>query len=164
MNPAPDHNDWLDEVERRRLGSEAVSALRQQLANRPREAARLEAELALNQLLDAQPCPRAASNFTHRVLAEIVAQESRSPARSGRRLAWLRLPRFAIYATAVAALEGGWWQFQLHKRGQLAATVSEVSQVAAIPGVAWLQDFEAIQSFRTEPQPGDVALLAALNE
>jgi hypothetical protein len=33
-----------------------------------------------------------------------------------------------------------------------------------VPGVEVLRDFEAIRSFRTAAQPGDVALLAALNE
>ncbi len=164
MHSAPDHDDWLDEVERRVLSAEELSTLRRQLASRPREATRLEEELALNRLLDGGFRPRASSNFTQRVLADLAVREPASRRSQFGGWARLRFPRFVLYATAALAMTIGWWQFQLHQRVQLAASVAEISRAAAVPGLALLQDFEAIQSFRAAPQPGDLALLAALNE
>lgn len=167
MNPAPENNDWLDDVEGRRLTAEERSALRRELAGRPRELARLDEELALNGLLDARPVSRAASNFTARVMSEIAADTARAGRSRAHRWPWFRLPRLmlaATAATAAVALVLGAWQLQRHHRAQLAVSVSEVSLAAAVPGVEVLQDFEAIRSFRTAAQPGDVALLAALNE
>ena len=164
MNPAPENNDWLDDVERRRLTAEERATLRRELAGRPRELARLDEELALNGLLDSRPVPRAASNFTVRVLAEIAAETARAERPRADRWSWFRLPRLVFAATVAVAVTFGWSQMRRHHRTELAASVSEVSLAAAVPGVEVLQDFEAIRSFRTAAQPGDVALLAALNE
>src|SRR5688572_9135582 len=98
MNPVPENNDWLDEVERRRLPADEVERLRRELAARPREAARLEEELRLNALLDGGPRPEPSSNFTSRVLAAIEAEEARAARESAGVIGWLRalrLPRLA---------------------------------------------------------------------
>lgn len=164
MTPAPDPEDWLDEVERRRLTAEECAGLRQDLCGRPRELARLDQELALNKLLDGRAGHRASGNFTRRVMDAIALDEAATErARAGRRR-WLWLPRFALTAALLLAVGAGWWQFRSSRRSQIAAGVVAVSRAAAIPGVEVLQDFEAIRSFRTAAQPGDVALLAALNE
>jgi hypothetical protein len=164
MNPAPENNDWLDDVEGRRLTAEEHSALRRELTGRPRELARLDEELALNGLLDARLVPRATSSFTARVMAEIAADTARAERSRTHRWSWFRLPRLVFAATVALAVTLGWSQVQRHHRIELAASVSEVSLAAAVPGVEVLRDFEAIRSFRTVAQPGDVALLAALNE
>lgn len=164
MNSAPENNDWLNEVEGRRLTAEERATLRRELAGRPRELARLDEELALNELLDSQPVPRAASNFTARVMAEIAAETARAERSRAHRWSCFRLPRLVFAATVALAVTLGWSQMRRHHRTELAASVSEVSLAAAVPGVEVLQDFEAIRSFRTAAQPGDVALLAALNE
>ena len=164
MNPAPENNDWLDDVEGRRLTAEERSALRRELAGRPRELARLDEELALNGLLDSRPVPRAAGNFTARVIAEIAAETARAERSRADRWSWFRLPRLVFAATVALVVTVGWSQLRRQHRTELAASVSEVSLAAAVPGVEVLQDFEAIRSFRTAAQPGDVALLAALTE
>lgn len=164
MNTAPENNDWIDYVEGRRLTAEEQATLRRELAGRPRELARLDEELALNGLLDSRPVPRAASNFTARVMAEIAAETARAERSQADRWSWFRLPRLVFAATVALAVTLGWSQMRRHHRTELAASVSEVSLAAAVPGVEVLQDFEAIRSFRTAAQPGDVALLAALNE
>ena len=164
MNPAPENNDWLDDVEGRRPTAEERAALRRELTGRPRELARLDEELALNGLLDSRPVPRTASNFTARVMAEIAAETARAERSQAQRWSWFRLPRLVFAATVALALALGAYQLQRHHRAQLAVSVSEVSLAAAVPGIEVLRDFEAIRSFRTVAQPGDVALLAALNE
>lgn len=167
MNPVPENNDWLDEVERRRLPADEVERLRHELAARPRETARLEEELRLNALLDGGPRPAPSSNFTSRVLAAIEAEEARTARESAGLLGWLRvlrLPRLAAFATVLVAAGVAWWQFQLYQRGTLAHQVSEVSQLAAVPGVETLRDFDAIQLLRVAAQPDDLKLVAALDE
>jgi hypothetical protein len=73
-------------------------------------------------------------------------------------------PRIAWGFAGLALGVIGWWQLQGVARARLAASVAEVSRAAAVPGVEVLQDFDAIRSFQTTAQPGDVALLAALTE
>jgi hypothetical protein len=163
MNPVPDHNDWLDEVERRKLPATEVEAWRRALAQRPRERARLEEELALSRLLDELPKPTPSTNFARRVLQAVesgsaAAERARE---TGVRFRWARLAwALAMFAVGL----GVWWQFRGISRARLAASVADVSRAAAVPGVEVLQDFEAIRSFQTSTQPGDVALLAALTE
>ncbi len=163
MNPAPDSNDWLDEVARRRLTAAEAESLRRDLAQSPREQARLAEELALNRLMDELPKPAASSNFASRVVAAIEAESAKSErvAHPWSRMLWPRLAwAFAVLTLGLV----GWWQMQGVARARLAASVAEVSRAAAVPGVEVLQDFDAIRSFQTTAQPGDVALLAALTE
>lgn len=167
MNPAPESRDWLDEVECRRLTPEEIRRLRQDLSARPREAARLAEELALNALLDGGPRPEPASNFTSRVLAAVAAAEPRRDRAASGLSGWLRslrLARVAAFATTLAVVTVAWWQVQGHRRGVMAASVVEVTQVAAVPGVEVLENFEAIRLLRTTAQPGDVEVLLALSE
>ena len=76
----PDPNaDWLEAVAGRRLPPAAAAALRQRLATRPRELARLAEELALNAALEAGPVPPPATNFAAQVwtimeMREFVSQ------------------------------------------------------------------------------------------
>ncbi|MBL9174099.1 MAG: hypothetical protein JNL10_11235 [Verrucomicrobiales bacterium] len=166
MNPPPDSEDWLDEVQGRRLPPEATGRLRRELASRPRERQRLEEELALNRALDSLPCPDVSSNFLAQVEAQIVRSEAgRKRGRSGL-WHWLGAVRWArpIAAVMVAVVAiGGWWQFRVHERSALAGNLAAVSRVAGMPGVDSLQDFEAVQLLRTAALPGDVELLAALD-
>lgn len=163
MNPAPDSNDWLDEVARRRLTAAEAESLRRDLAQSPREQARLAEELALNRLMDELPKPAVSSNFASRVMAAIEADAAKSErvVRPWRMPLW---PRIAWGFAGLALGVIGWWQLQGVARARLAASVAEVSRAAAVPGVEVLQDFDAIRSFQTTAQPGDVALLAALTE
>lgn len=163
MKPAPENSDWLDPVAIGALDAEALSRLRARLADSPREKARLEQEIELNQLLQDLPNAPISSNFTSQVMGEISRLEA---AEARRRSAWAAPLRWIFrpaLVTAVAALAlTGWWQFRLHQRSNLAESVQAVSRAAAVPGVEVFQDFDAIQLLRTSSQPGDVELIAAL--
>lgn len=166
MNPAPESEDWLDAVQGRRLSPEEEARLRLPLASRPRELHRLDEELQLNRVIDALPCPKVSSNFLARVEARIADEERASDRSSPTGWNWLRrlhlLRPFATVAVAILAL-AGWWQFQTHRRANLATSLAVVSQAAGMPGVESLQDFDAVQLLRTTALPGDVELLAALD-
>lgn len=160
MNTPDPNADWLDAVEGRRLSSVELKALRDTLARRPREQARLAEELALNAALDSLPTVPASINFAARVWADI----ERAPQRE--RFVWpawfavFRPARAVAFATVLLAAGIGWTQFQAHQRGVLAANLSEVSQ--AVPDVEMLRDFDAIQALHATPKPGDVDLMGAL--
>jgi hypothetical protein len=71
----------------------------------------------------------------------------------------------AIALVALAfSLNWGWQRVQVHRHGAMARTAAEWSSAAAMPGVAALQDFEAIQWLETRSAPDDVALLQLLRE
>lgn len=166
MNPAPESEDWLDAVQGRRLSPEEEARLRRLLTSRPRELHRLDEELLLNRAIDALPSPKVSSNFLARVEARISDEERASARSSPAGWNWLRqfrlLRPLATVAVAVLAL-GGWWQFQTHRRANLATSLAVVSQAAGMPGVESLRDFDAVQLLRTTALPGDVELLAALD-
>lgn len=166
MNPAPESEDWLDAVQGQRLPPEEEARLRRLLTSRPRELHRLDEELRLNRAIDALPCPKVSSNFLARVEARIVDEEQASIRSSAAGWSWLRrlhlLRPLATVAVAVLAI-GGWWEFQTHRRANLATSLAVVSQAAGMPGVESLRDFDAVQLLRTTALPGDVELLAALD-
>lgn len=188
---SPLNQDWLDEVTRRRLTAVEADRWRRELAGRrdsagrPAEARRLDEELALNDLLDAMPRPVASSNFATRVLAEIdqlPGQESALarvwsitsglgirivswPFRPFRSASWASVTASLVGLVALAAsLSWGWERARVHRHGAMARTAAELSVAAAMPGVAILQDFEAVQLLETRSAPDDVALLQALRE
>jgi anti-sigma factor RsiW len=166
MNPAPESEDWLEAVQSRRLPPEELARLRRELATRPREAARLDDELALNVVLDGLPVAPVPSNFAARVLEEVERGERATVRRGSNWTRWLTGLRIIrpIAAVAVCALVlTGWWQFRLQQRTTLATNVTAVSQAAGASGGEWLRDFDAIQLLRTTAQPGDVELLVALD-
>lgn len=165
MTPEPENSDWLDEVQSGRVSRQRAVQLRAEVRKHPKEAARLEEELALNAVLARLPDVPAPSNLAARVLEEIGREEAQFLRPSRRWGAWWRgwglLRPMAVTATLALALSG-WWQFRLHERRTLAESVSEVSLAAAVPGVDALEDLQAIQLLRTSAQPGDLELIAAL--
>jgi hypothetical protein len=60
----------------------------------------------------------------------------------------------------------GWYQREERERQQIAESVATISEVASIPSVEVLKDFEVIQSMGTVPPAetveADLTLLAAL--
>lgn len=180
---SPLNQDWLDEITRSRLPVAEADRWRRELAERPAEARRFEEELALNELLDAAPRPRVSSNFTARVMADlgesprqhswfslILGRAWESIASVGSSLLRPRFLRFLISPAAIALvaltafLHWGWQRVQVHRHGVIARTAAEWSDAASMPGVAALQDFEAIQWLETRSAPDDVALLQLLRE
>ena len=160
MNTPDPNADWLDMVESRRLSPAEVAALRQGLARRPRELARLAEELALNSALDSLPTAEVPSNFSARIWADIDRAPRTSNFRWPEWFAICRPARALTFATVLVAAGLGWGQFQAHQRGVLAANVSEVSQT--VPELELLRDFDAIRALHTTPKPGDVELMGAL--
>lgn len=181
---SPLNQDWLDEVARRRLTAEEAARWRRQLSERPAEVRRLDEELALNRILESLPRPSASSNFTALVLSGIQEsphQESGisrwwiqgfSRAGGGARLfsgmlgrLWRHSIPIAVALVCVAIpLNWGWQRVQVHRHGAMARTAAELSVAAAMPGVAVLQDFEAVQLLETRSAPDDAALLQALRD
>ena len=181
---SPLNQDWLDEVAQRRLTADEAAQWRWQLSERPSEARRLEEELALNHLLDSQPRPRVSSNFTARVLSDL--QESPEQ-KSWISRCWTQgvvrvsngvqffsgiagriwahsIPLVVALVCVAIPLNWGWQRVQVHRHGTMARTAAELSVAAAMPGVAVLQDFEAVQLLETRSAPDDVTLMQALRE
>lgn len=180
----PLRQDWLDEVARRRLPPHEAARWRRELARsrRPAEARCLDEELALNDALDALPRRPISADFTARVLSEIRSSPGTESlaSRWAHRLrqlgAALAIPgpgdllrstlRPATIALAVLAvsLSWGWDRLQVRRHGAMARTAAEWSGAASMPGVAVLQDFEAIRLLETRSAPDDVALLQVLRD
>ena len=187
---SPLNQDWLEEVAQRRLTAAEAARWRREFVERPAEARRREEELALNGLLDSLPRPSASSNFTARILSEIQElpeQESGitrgwawcvSRAQNGAGFwsgarfwsekicrVWVQSIPIVVAVVCVAIpLNWGWQRVQIHRHGAMARTAAELSVAAAMPGVAVLQDFEAVQLLETRSAPDDVTLLQALSE
>jgi hypothetical protein len=168
---SPMNEDWLDEVVRRRPTPEEAAAWRRSLASRPREARRLEEELALNALLDGLPKPESSPRFAEGVLAA-VDREGREPALFGR-LRDLVFPpflpaRLAVLTTACLAVAFGWSQYgasratRAHLHAHLAQEAAQVSFAAAVPGVSVFADYDAVRLLSTPVAADDMDLMEAL--
>ena len=174
---APDHsNDWVALVQAGRLSDAEIAALRQRLqqSGTPGELAEFESELALNAALGSRPLPQPSSNFNARLWAEIDRLEhaearTRQPERTKNEVpfagVWRWLSAFrtgpaVALATVLLASGLGWSQFTTHRRTQLASNVSEITRTT--PDVDVLRDFESIRAMAVKPEPGDLALIAAL--
>jgi hypothetical protein len=174
---APDHsNDWVALVQAGRLSDTEITSLRQRLqrSGTPAELAEFESELALNAALGSRPLPQPSSNFNGRLWAEIDRIEhaetrAKQPGRTQNEglisFAWRWLSVFravpgVALATVLVASGLGWSQFTTHRRTQLASNVSEITRTT--PDVDVLRDFESIRAMAVKPEPGDLALIAAL--
>lgn len=158
--------DWLDQVSGPRPDPEAVRQLRRPGRLTDPERRRLEAELALNELLDSRRPPPLSTNFTARVLAE-VARESRAvlaPEPWWRRVRWVpRLVAFAALAIVGIVI---WNSGNSSHRARLAQGAMELGTAATVPGIeaSTLADFEVIRHITATPRPEDDALILALAE
>lgn len=167
MNPA--ELEQLIELARRRPLSAAEQARLDALLEASPNAWNDRAgDIGLARLLARLPDAPLASNFTSRVMAEIDRAEagamSASPVRVWSPRRWFL--RLAGTAAVTAVTAAGWWQYRSWQRAEYAASIAAVSEVAALPSVEVLRDFEAIQSFANVPPSfdveGDLSLLAAL--
>lgn len=165
--------DWLDEVAQGRWSPEQTSARRRELASRPREAARLEEELALNRALDALPRPEPSPRFTHDVLAAIDAsrRETQSDGWAALWPAWCRFlggllapARLALVATACVAVVLGWNRVVDRRSAVLVRQAAELTAAAGSPGVAVFADFEAVRLLSTPVVADDLDLMEALRD
>ncbi len=160
-------DDWVDLVAGSRPDPEAVRRLREAGRLTEQELRRLDAELALNRILEGHRRPPApSSNFTARVLAE-VSRESRPVTAAPpwwKRLGWL--PRVvAIPALALVAILV-WSQVVATQQRRLAGRAAELGLAANVPGLdaGSLADFEVIRHIGSVPNAEDDALILALVE
>jgi hypothetical protein len=167
MNSPESNPDWLEPVQKRHVADAELSALRTRVAGNPADARLLEEELALNALLDSRPLPKVSSNFTSRVWAEIDRADAGRPVaaptwstRLLHLLEALRTGPAVALGTVLIAATLGWGQVAKHRQSTLATNLSEISRTA--PDVDVLRDFESIRAMAVKPEPGDLALIAAL--
>ncbi len=168
MNSPDSNPDWLEPVQNRRLADAEIAALRARLSATPLEARWLEEELALNAALSARPLPEISGNFAARVWSDIdrpaTTTRSEPTGWAIRLFGWweaLRSGPVVALGTVLVAAALGWGQVSRHQQSVLAANLSEISRTA--PDVEVLRDFESIRAMAVKPEPGDLALIAALD-
>ncbi len=163
---------WLDLARRRPFTEAEAARLRAALAAAQARGESWDEELALTRLLFRLPDAPLASNFTSRVLAAVdAARAPRSFALRWRD--WLvlirPLPRFAAVAIALLAIPLGYVRYQSVTRTHMARSLASIArsvdaaaQVAQIPPVEILEDFDAINRLRQARGTADLELLAGL--
>lgn len=168
MNSPESNPDWLEPVQNRRLGDAEIAALRARVSATPLEARWLDEELALNAVLSVRPLPTVSGNFASRVWSEIDRPTTATRSVPARWAIWLsglwealRSGPAVALGTVLVAAALGWGQISRHQQSVQAANLSEVSRTA--PDVEVLRDFESIRAMAVKPEPGDLALIAALD-
>ena len=167
-------NQLLETAARRPLTAQEEARLRTLLAANPQAQPVWEEEAGLTRLLNQLPDAPLASNFTARVMRAVERESFRRSRASGVFRWFSRLRPVYRFATAcslliLAAL--GYFQYQAVSREKMAAslatvadTVGATSEVAPLPAVEMLKDFNAIYLLgRTRPQ-ADEDLLATLSQ
>ena len=165
MNPL-EYQELIETSWLRKLTPVEEERLRFYLAANPQAHAEWDQEKALNQLLQKLPDAPVSSNFTARVLQAVERAESKR-ARERRKifsLEWLRLgwmPRVAVAGLAISVSFVSFREFQVVQRKKVADELAQVSQVATLPKMEWLKDFETIDRL-SKVQVADTELLAML--
>lgn len=163
-------NDLMDKARRRVLHPDDRKRVEQLLEADPAAWPDWKEDMALTQLLDGIPDAPVATNFTSRVMQAVALEDSRTKPRGiPLTLYWLTHSWFArlgiVTSVAIAAVLG-WQQNQKWERAALAESMVTISEVAAVPSVEILKDFEVIQSLGAVPPAAeveaDLTLLAAL--
>ncbi len=161
--------DQLIETARRRvLSAEELRQLDALLEAAPTVWPERNDELALTRMLAALPDAPVASNFSTRVMQAIDRIEAPA-APAIRRAGWGPrhwFGRLAWATVAVAVTGGSWLQYESWQRTETARSLQVITEVAAVPSVDILKDFDVIQSFASVPPAadvvGDLELLNAL--
>jgi hypothetical protein len=164
----PDLEQLMDLARRRVLTAEEQARLTAILEADPAAWPDRDEEVALTRLLVRMPDAPLASNFASRVMQAIDLAEA-APGRGAREPFWWPRRRFGrlAWVTAMIAVAGiSWRQYQSWQRTQTARSLQVITEVAAVPSVDVLRDFDAIQSFARVPpsldEKGDLELLKAL--
>ncbi len=160
----------MDLARRRLLTPEKLERLNHLMAADPRAWPDCKDDMALTRLLNRLPDAPLSSNFTALVRQAIELEERRADhaARPMSLRGWSRgwFARIGFVSCVALVAAGGWYRHQLSERADLAESVATISEVAAIPSVDILKDFETIQSFGKVPPAADMEadlhLLAAL--
>jgi len=159
----------LKDIARRRPLTPAEQAeLKELLAATPTAWPEYREEQVLTRLLTRLPAATVSSNFSARVMREIATLESAASASVRPRWFGLRhwMGRLG-WTTAVVALSlVGWTRYQTQQRTEYVHSLTAIGEVASVPSVEVLRDFEVIHTFARVPSAveaeADVSLLAAL--
>jgi hypothetical protein len=150
---------------RRTLTPEEHAAAQSYLQAHPKAQADFSAEAALTQALARLDDLPVSSNFTARVLQALEADEHRirayDRAHSRWRPRWLTKAAFAGLIVSATLL--AFHQHKVAGRAEMARSVAAVSNVAQLPPIEWLEDFEAIHRL-SQVQWVDEDLVALLVE
>jgi anti-sigma factor RsiW len=150
---------------RRRLTPEEEAAARSYLQAHPQAETHWRSEQALNRALDRLADVPVSSNFTQRVLQALEADERRARAYERAHSRWR--PRWftkaALAGLVVSATLLFFQQQKMAERAEMARSVAAVSNVAQLPPLEWLEDFEAIHRL-SQVQWVDEELVALLVE
>ncbi len=109
-----------------------------------------EQDAALNGLLRRMPSPLISSNFTARVLQAAAREQPQARSSWLRRLeaiSWLSnrwVPRAALGAAMICSGMISFHEYQAVHRAQVSHEVASMSQLAQIPSIEWLQNFDTI--------------------
>lgn len=138
------------------------------LADHPEDRERLETELRLSRVLGTLLASPAPSNFTARVLAAVERETARRAqvSRRSRPLWWPPLWRWqwAVGAAVMLLVAGFLWrqQQQWRSRQEVVQSVQALTEVAGLPSLEMLQDFDAIYNLPAGPVPSVEELESAL--
>jgi hypothetical protein len=133
---------------RRPLAPDEQARLRWHLAAHPKAGRQWEAEAALTRNLGSLPPAPVSSNFTALVLQAVERAPVQSPWQS--RLdpaSWFPagwLPRLATAAAMLCLSLFTVREYQFMQRQKMSRDLANVSRLAALPPVDWLQNFDTI--------------------
>lgn len=140
------------------------------LQDHPEDREGWEADEALDALLAGLPDADVPSNFTARVWDRIDADPEREgqPVRFGV-AAWLDavrtlLPKLACAGAVMLLVAALWRRETVRERVETAESLVPVVEVAQLPSVEVLRDFDAVRSLGEPMIGGDLELLAVLEE
>ncbi|MFT4688874.1 MAG: anti-sigma factor RsiW [Limisphaerales bacterium] len=164
-----EYQELLEIRHQRELTPAELHRLEQWLAAHQEQSEEWEAEDTLSKLLEQLPDAEASSNFTSQVWQKIELEARASaPQRSALmkffRGHWLPIPRVAggiasvVVVVALVLVQ----QRQAQKTAKLAANLVPVVELAQMPSVDMLRDFEAINSLVDPDLTADVELLSML--
>jgi anti-sigma factor RsiW len=138
-------NDLKERAWRRRLNPNELEMMRKFLAGRPEAVEEIEREDRLSRLLEQMATVPVSSNFTARILANVRDEKASRPESANTpwvfRSWWVR---FAAGAAMVCAGFVSFQEFATAHRTQEAREVAAASQMAAVPPIEWLNDFDTI--------------------
>ncbi|HEY6167238.1 MAG TPA: hypothetical protein VI454_04305 [Verrucomicrobiae bacterium] len=155
----------IETARARALTAEEQTRLDAWLLAHPEAQFEWDEEQHVSRLIGALPDVPMSPNFTARVVAAVEhGQRAQPPVFSF--AAWWRralpMPRLAMAIVTVAVIGVSLWQYHVHERQNVAASVQALSAVAAVPSVDVLKDFDAIRRLGQLPASGDDEVLAAL--
>ena len=164
----PDFEQLLEIRRLREMRPEERRRLKSWLDSHPEDRVRWEEEDLLSLALEDLPDAEVPTNFTARVWDGIES----IPENKGRRFApavWMEgirlLLRKLAWAGAVAVLAAYLWHREsVREMAETAESLVPVVEVAQLPSVAVLRDFDAIRSLGEPMVGGDLELLAVLED